>query len=514
MGSASVALLPIDLSYASLALSCSSSSSGGDEAKTDGCGTEADGVGNEEVDTYLGNPTYFPWTVTYWTTFFLAWLVLPITRQSLLSGHFTLCQRVKDGLRRSFRAIFLMITTGIVAVIALAIHLRSVDVTIISSVLMTMANTYGLVLVAFLLGNGMVSIPKKLWREACPAKELRRTRIMAPIFEEELFEAVMGLEDMEDKIEKVCRMAVSLRENGDEGEMDNEEEGVSIGSRPTWGRAAPRRCGVCCRVDQLTEFHECLEALVRRKNETVDLCAERRTSQHNRRNSQHDTRNGDAGDGREINTMDVNYLVLLNGQLKQAQERATSAQLRWNKLMKHSCLFSALMDDGTESRSGGDGIDVGENIGSGSATLLPSSQTLRCCPKLCYSFQRIWVRCLRYPAYRAAALVTLSLSASVLLGEVTLAAPYNLSPFSWTLHALDHYHEYWTSGWAQVAFQICALIPLLYMSLCVYTSLFQMSLLGPYCLRGNRQSAGVALVFNAQYLVRLQFPLGYNYLLM
>ncbi|KAL3788899.1 hypothetical protein HJC23_002653 [Cyclotella cryptica] len=51
-------------------------------------------------------------------------------------------------------------------------------------------------------------------------------------------------------------------------------------------------------------------------------------------------------------------------------------------------------------------------------------------------------------------------------------------------------------------------------SICVYTCLFQMSLLGPYCLRGNRQSHGVALVFNAQYLVRLQFPLGYNYLMM
>ena len=52
------------------------------------------------------------------------------------------------------------------------------------------------------------------------------------------------------------------------------------------------------------------------------------------------------------------------------------------------------------------------------------------------------------------------------------------------------------------------------MSICIYECLFQMSLLGPYRLRGNRQSHGVALVFNAQFLVRLQFPLAYNFLLM
>jgi len=65
-----------------------------------------------------------------------------------------------------------------------------------------------------------------------------------------------------------------------------------------------------------------------------------------------------------------------------------------------------------------------------------------------------------------------------------------------------------------ILFQIAALAPLLYMSICVSDGLFKVGGYGPFCLRGNRQSHGVALVFNAQYLVRLQFPLGYNYLLM
>ena len=165
-----------------------------------------------------------------------------------------------------------MVGCGVVLVIGMAIHLKSVHlVTIVLPVLMALSNTYGLVLVALLLGNGLVNIPKKFWRQACPANELRRTCIMAPIFEEELFEAVMGLEDVEDKIEEVCATAVSLREG--EGMMENEEGEINLGSM---GRRA-MRCGVCCRVDEVTEFHECLEELVRRKNETADLCSERRT---------------------------------------------------------------------------------------------------------------------------------------------------------------------------------------------------------------------------------------------
>jgi len=511
LGSAAVALLPIDLSYASSALSTASSGAadggGGDNDAADAntANNSNASSNNNNIDPKNNNPTYLPWQITYWTTFFLAWLVLPITRETLKSGHFTLRQRLKDGFKRSFRSIFLMFCCGIVSIIGMAIHLKSFHlVTIVLPVLMALGNTYGLLLVSLLLGNGLVNIPKKFWRQACPANELRRARIMACGAEEELFEAVMGLEDVEDKIEEVCQTAVSLREGESMGMMENENGDVTLGTANRGRRAT--RCRICCKVDEVTEFHECLEELVRRKNETADLCSERRTRRGGTRRR---ADNGDNGDNSaEINTMNHKYLVSLSGQLNKAQERVTSAQLRWNHLMEHSRLFSALMDDGIQSTGSNDEGDGGTNT-----NLLSSSSTPRCCPKLRFSLQRLWVRYLRYPTYRCISLITAVLSVFVLLSEVTLSAPLNLSPFSWTLHALDNYYDQYFKT-TQILFQIAALIPLLYMSICVYTCLFQMSLLGPYCLRGNRQSNGVALVFNAQYLVRLQFPLGYNYLLM
>eukprot|EP00584_Thalassiosira_punctigera_P012780 CAMPEP_0172548706 /NCGR_PEP_ID=MMETSP1067-20121228/17934_1 /TAXON_ID=265564 ORGANISM="Thalassiosira punctigera, Strain Tpunct2005C2" /NCGR_SAMPLE_ID=MMETSP1067 /ASSEMBLY_ACC=CAM_ASM_000444 /LENGTH=677 /DNA_ID=CAMNT_0013335961 /DNA_START=460 /DNA_END=2493 /DNA_ORIENTATION=- len=519
LGSAAVALLPIDLSYAS---SASGGGGGSDDSGGGGNGDDADAADDGDHPS-TKNPTYLPWRVTYWTTFFLAWLVLPVARESLLSGHFTLWQRLKDGLSRALRMLSLMVVSGVVSVIAMAVYLKSVRmVTVVLPVLMALGNTYGLLLVSLLLGNGLVNIPKRLWRQACPANELRRTRIMAPIFEEELFEAVMGLEDVEDKIEEVCQTAVSLRDRDEDGMMENEngdlvEMGYGRGTRCCLGRRGKGGTTEYCKVDEVTEFHQCLEVLVRRKNETADVCSERRTRRgdvgagapRRRDGAQGDDGNGE--DGGEINTMDIKYLVSLSRQLKRAQERVTSAQLRWDHLVEHSRLFSALMDDGGGA---GDGEGTGRSDGAnGTANLLsaPPSST-KCCGRIRYALQRFWVRCLRYPTYRCLSLATAVLSAFVLLSEVTLAAPLDLSPFSWTLHALDAYHE--KNSTTRIIFQAFALIPLLYMSLCVYACLFQMSLLGPYCLRGNRQSAGVALVFNAQYLVRLQFPLGYNYLLM
>ena len=501
LGSAAVALLPIDLSYASSAAASSGNNSTDSDAAID------DRDGGTDHPSADNNPTYLPWRVTYWTTFFLAWLVLPVARLTLLSGHFALHRRLRDGAYRSFRSILLMLFFGAASVIGMAVHLKSLRlVTIVLPVLMALGNTYGLLLVSLLLGNGLVNIPKMFWRMACPANELRRARIVCCGAEEELFEAVMALEDVEDRIEEVCRTAVCLREDPGGGglgvAMKNEDGDIPLGI--VGGRRRRRWCGMCrcCGVDEVTEFHECLEVLVRSKNETANVCSERRTRSRGacgspRRRGGGRGGSGDAEDaddygGGEVNTMDVKYLVLLNSQLKTAQERVTSAQLRWNHLMEHSHRFSALMDD--------DYDDIAET-------------TTLCCRKLQYHLLRLWVRYLRYPTYRCVSLITAVLSIFVLLSEVTLAAPLNLSPFSWTLHALDKYYHRGNSS-TRILFQIAALIPLLYMSICVYTCLFQMSLLGPYCLRGNQQSNGVALVFNAQYLVRLQFSLGYNYLLM
>jgi len=68
--------------------------------------------------------------------------------------------------------------------------------------------------------------------------------------------------------------------------------------------------------------------------------------------------------------------------------------------------------------------------------------------------------------------------------------------FAFTLKAFDN--DLKEKG---ILFEIVALIPLIYMSVFVYGSFFKVNLFGPYYLQGYKQSPGVALLFNAQYLI-------------
>lgn len=54
---------------------------------------------------------------------------------------------------------------------------------------------------------------------------------------------------------------------------------------------------------------------------------------------------------------------------------------------------------------------------------------------------------------------------------------------------------------------------LFYMSLCTFWSLFKINLGWSFTLQGPHQSPSSSLLFNATYLSRLQFSLGYNFLL-
>ena len=64
-----------------------------------------------------------------------------------------------------------------------------------------------------------------------------------------------------------------------------------------------------------------------------------------------------------------------------------------------------------------------------------------------------------------------------------------------------------------VVIQSIAFAALFYMSLCTYWSLFQINLGWQYKMAGPQLSAYPSLVFNAQYFSRLQFSLGFNFLM-
>jgi hypothetical protein len=340
-------------------------------------------------------------------------------------------------------------------------------------VLMALGNTYGLLMVSLLLGYGLVKIPQELWRQAKPELELRRTQIMAGNSDEALYDAVWELQDCEALIDAVASKIGDHEENGTRVPMD-------------------------------MTYSFCLDKLLTLRKSTANLTPElqRRRTGGQRRHGHERTRSDDEDDDndssqyKEDGMPSLDYLASLNARLQAAQAGVVSEEQRWNALVAKSNLYQDLVDN-TVSRP--------------TRTLLePSASFLTKISSKCQSvvghMRYIWLVALRGLSYRVSGMACAGLSAMVLWSEATLAAPFNLSPFAWLLRAFDNDRG--------LLFQLAAMLPLLYMSLCVYSSLFKFSLFGRYRLRGSKQSQGVALIFNAQYLVRLQFPLAYNYMLM
>jgi hypothetical protein len=64
-----------------------------------------------------------------------------------------------------------------------------------------------------------------------------------------------------------------------------------------------------------------------------------------------------------------------------------------------------------------------------------------------------------------------------------------------------------------VMVQGVSFVVLAYMSICTYWPLFQLNIGWAYKLQGPQQSSPFSLIFNAEYLSRLQFAIGYNFLM-
>jgi hypothetical protein len=99
------------------------------------------------------------------------------------------------------------------------------------------------------------------------------------------------------------------------------------------------------------------------------------------------------------------------------------------------------------------------------------------------------------------------MSALVLWSELAMGFPVCMSPWGLLVAALSEHH-------GPAVIQLASLLPYAYMSLCTFYSLFKLKVSGLLSLHAPHQSTPGPMLLNAIYLIRLQFPLGYNYLLL
>jgi hypothetical protein len=109
-------------------------------------------------------------------------MVLPILQSYVDSGHRSRRRRLISALRNNLRyqAILLSIFALGLVYILLTVQLNSFGD--FESLLIALANTYGLVLVILCMGHGLVAIPRRIWQESSletSIREIERTAVTA-----------------------------------------------------------------------------------------------------------------------------------------------------------------------------------------------------------------------------------------------------------------------------------------------------------------------------------------------
>lgn len=139
------------------------------------------------------------WRITYWLTFVLTWFILPILAEYSDSGYRDIKGRFLYSLRSNaqYQAIVLgcAVVGGIYVFISAGIKPSSLQ-----GLVMALAYVWGLVLAIYLMGHGLVAIPRQLFRNASISGRLRRIQTHAPSVHDKMEDAINKLDDLEAQV--------------------------------------------------------------------------------------------------------------------------------------------------------------------------------------------------------------------------------------------------------------------------------------------------------------------------
>lgn len=105
------------------------------------------------------------WTILYWFTFAMCWVIIPTVMEVYNAAEFTLAGRIKYSICAQVKFFVMAGAAGgiVMGILIAQDPSEQVQEKLLSS-LMALGNAYGLIMVVLLLGDGLARIPRDLWR--------------------------------------------------------------------------------------------------------------------------------------------------------------------------------------------------------------------------------------------------------------------------------------------------------------------------------------------------------------
>ncbi|OAX79852.1 hypothetical protein ACJ72_05827 [Emergomyces africanus] len=142
------------------------------------------------------------WRIAYWLTFVMTWVILPLLGEYVDSGYRTPKDRILYSLRSNGRYQLIVLGSGLAGLVYISIQ-NGFDFTSLKALVMALAYFWGLALAIYLMGHGLVVIPRTLIRNAYPGTKLRRIQARAPRIHDRLTDSMADLEDLEFQVSQL-----------------------------------------------------------------------------------------------------------------------------------------------------------------------------------------------------------------------------------------------------------------------------------------------------------------------
>ncbi|KAI0395291.1 LMBR1-like membrane protein-domain-containing protein [Xylariaceae sp. FL0594] len=144
------------------------------------------------------------WRILYWLTFVLTWFIFPIFAEYSDAGYREPKDRLIYSLQQNFQYYAIVLGSGILGIIYFFISYGP-SPTALKGLVMALAYCWGLILAIYLMGHGLVAIPRNLIRNASASGHLRRLQSRAPKLYENMEDAILNLEDLEFQVSELSK---------------------------------------------------------------------------------------------------------------------------------------------------------------------------------------------------------------------------------------------------------------------------------------------------------------------
>ncbi|XP_018632988.1 uncharacterized protein [Nicotiana tomentosiformis] len=380
----------------------------------------------------------FFWIWSYWSTFLLTWVVVPIIQGYEDAGDFTITERLKTSAHANLVYYLCVGAIGLFGLLLLVV-VQEYRIGNIPGFAMACSNTFGLVTGAFLLGFGLSEIPKGIWRSA----------------DWTIHQKILS--------HKVAKMAVKL------DDAHQEFSNAIVVAQATSKQMSKR--------DPLRSYMNVIDKML------IQMLSE---------DPSFKPQGGNLGENDMDYDTDAKTMATLRRQLKIAREKYYRYRSEYMNFVTQALELEDTIKN-FEHRSG-TGWKYISSFRPERGGRLGSTLDI---------IELIWRCVLAKQLQKFLAIVLGCISASILLAEATiLPSGVDLSLFSILINATKK-HE--------MLVQVAAFIPLMYMCLCTYYSLFKIGMLTFYSLT-PRQTSSVSLLMICSMVARYAPPISYNFL--